>query len=148
MKIKFQMTVPERTMQSSGSRVGIRQLLRDALADFIGERMPPENFVAMWYPDGYLGDHAKDAAKIKEVTDRLRVAGALEASLDLVNIEGCDANDDCPGCPHQDDCDDPAAELYRDEMWQDGGAGFLSEPVVRATTEALAEKYRRRREEA
>lgn len=116
MKFKFIFNIPVNRLRD----VDLRGLLNDALAEFIGEREPAEAFVAKRYPDGYCGDHRRDNEKIQEVTNRLIAAQAMRATLDTPDTEECDADDDCPTCPHLDVCQDAHDWLA---AWGDASAG-------------------------
>ena len=65
----------------------IRFLLMEAIYEFGRVRTPAAEYVARRYPEGYLGDHDRDADKIKEVTSRTTLARELHSGLYDIKCE-------------------------------------------------------------
>ncbi len=71
----------ELELPDSVSREVVKNLLADALGEFRKIRNPPTEYVAKRYPEGYCGDHKRDAAKVAEVADRINLATLLKVQF-------------------------------------------------------------------
>lgn len=62
----------------------LKQLIRDALNEFIQTRTPIEQYVQRRYPDGYLGDKKNNQRKAAQIASRIDTAKSVLSSFELV----------------------------------------------------------------